>query len=263
MPELPEVESYRKYVERTSLDQEISGVSVRSDHQLLNTTKAALAKALKGSRLTGAIRHGKFLFVKMSKGGYLLLHFGLTGDVIYVGQHEDEPRFTTFLLKFKKGGMLAFTDSRQMGKIGLVDDVNKFLRHRGWGPDALQITKEEFIDRFANRRMNIKTALMNQKLVAGVGNEFSDEILYQAGLHPESRVDKLDKRKLEKVFRLMKKILEKAVSVDADRGRLTKYFFLDNRRAGLECPRCGSKTAFKTVGGRSAYFCPGCQELIA
>jgi formamidopyrimidine-DNA glycosylase len=263
MPELPEVESFRKYVEETSLKQEISGVSLRNEHQLLNTTKAALTRALKGSKLTGTIRHGKFLFIRISKGGYLLLHFGLTGDIRYVDQDAEEPRFTAFMLEFKKGGMIAFTDSRQMGKVGLVDDAAKFLRKKGWGPDALQITKEEFMDRFANRRTNIKTALMNQKLVAGVGNEYSDEILFQAGLHPESRVDKLDKKMLENVFRLMKKILEKAVSVDADRDRLGKYFFLDNRKAGLECPRCGGKTEFKTVGGRSAYFCPHCQQLVA
>jgi formamidopyrimidine-DNA glycosylase len=263
MPELPEVESFRRYVEETSLNQEISGVSFRNEHMLLNTSKAKLVKTLKGNKLAGTLRHGKYLFIRLAKGGHLLLHFGLTGDVAYVDEKDDEPRFTVLLLEFKKSGSFAFTDSRQMGKVGLVDDVNKFLRNKGWGPDALQVTKDEFIDRFESRRTNIKTALMNQKLVAGVGNEFSDEILFQCGLHPESRVDKLGRKGLENVYKQMVTILKKAVSVNADRDRLSQYFFPGNRKAGLECPRCGGKTEFKTVGGRSAYFCPSCQELVA
>lgn len=263
MPELPEVEAYRRYVEETSLKQEISGVRLRNEHQLADTSKRALVKALRGNKLTGTLRHGKFLFVKLAKGGYLLIHFGMTGDLQYVGDGGKEPKFTAFLLEFKKGGMLAFMDRRQIGRIGLVEDVNKFIRHKGYGPDALQINKDEFIERFENRRMNIKSALMNQKLVAGVGNEFSDEILYQVGLHPESRVDKLDKKILGNIYRQMQKVLKKAVDVNADRDRLQQFFFLDNRRAGLECPHCGGKTEFKTVGGRSAYFCPSCQKLVA
>ena len=262
MPELPEVESFKQYLENTSLRKEISGAVLRYDHMLLATGKAAIVKALKGSKLTGALRHGKFLFIKLSKGGYLLVHFGLTGDFRFVEKGGKEPRFSAMIIKFKNGSMLAFTDPRQMGKIGLVDDVNQFIRNKGYGPDALTISKEEFIERLEGRRTNIKTALMNQKLVAGVGNEYSDEILFQVGLHPESRVDKLSTKLLENIWKHMRKILEKAVSVDADRDLLSDYFFLDNRKAGLECPNCKGETEFKTVGGRSAYFCPKCQELV-
>lgn len=159
--------------------------------------------------------------------------------------------------------MLAFTDSRLLGKPGVVDDVEKFIQSKGYGPDAMNISKEEFIERLSGRRMNIKSALMNQKLLAGVGNEYCDEILFQVGLHPESRTDKLDKKILGDIYKQMKAVMKKAVNVNADRDRLRQYFFLDNRKAGLECPRCGGKTSFKKVGGRSAYFCESCQELVA
>lgn len=263
MPELPEVEAFKRYIEETSLNQEISGVTLYQDWMLVNTTKAKLVKSLKGSKLKSVIRHGKFLFVKISSGSHLLMHFGMTGDLEYVDQDGDEPKFTVLLLEFKKSGMLAFTDRRLIGRLGIVDDVNKFIRNKGYGPDAMEITKEEFLDRLSGRRMNIKSALMNQKLLAGVGNEYSDEILFQVGLHPESRADKLDKKMLANIYKQMKAVLTKAVNVNADRDRLSRYFFLDNRQAGLECPRCGGKTSFKKVGGRSAYFCESCQELVA
>jgi formamidopyrimidine-DNA glycosylase len=263
MPELPEVETFKQYLENTSLRKEISEAVLHREHVLLDTKKGALVKALEGNKLTGAIRHGKFLFIRLAKGGYLLIHFGLTGDFEFVEKEGQDPRFTLLLLKFRNGSKLAYTDPRQMGKIALVDDVNKFIRNRGYGPDALTISREDFIERLEGRRTNIKTALMNQKLLAGVGNEYSDEILFQVGLHPESRVDKLPRKLLENIWKEMRKILDKAVSVNADRDQLEEYFFLDNRKAGLECPNCKGKTESKTVGGRSAYFCPSCQELIA
>lgn len=263
MPELPEVENARKYLEDTSLKKEISEVSFRAEHMLLSTKKATLIKTLKGNRLTGAFRHGKFLFLRLAHEGYLLIHFGLTGDVQFVRKNEEEPRFTAMLISFRNGSRLAYTDRRRIGKVGLVADMNAFIRHKGYGPDALQINKEEFIERFKGRRTSIKAALMNQKLVAGVGNEYSDEILFQAGLHPESRVDKLPDKLLGNIWKLMRKILEKAVSVNADRELLTDYFFLENRKAGLDCPGCKGETVMKTVGGRSAYFCPSCQQLVA
>lgn len=263
MPELPEVESARRYLEDTSLKKEISRVELRYEHMLQDTSKAALTKALKGNKLTGVYRHGKFLFLKLAKEGYLLIHFGLTGDVVFVEKGEKEPRFTAMLISFKNGSSLAFTDRRRIGKIGLVADMNTFIRNKGYGPDAISISKDEFIDRFKGRRTNIKAALMNQKLVAGVGNEYSDEILFQVGLHPESRVDKLSDKLLENIWKKMRKMMDKAVSVNADRELLTEYFFLENRKAGLKCPGCKGETELKTVGGRSAYFCPSCQELIA
>lgn len=263
MPELPEVESFKKYLEETSLNQEISGVTLYKDKVLEGIIKAKLVNALKGSKLKKVFRHGKFLFVRISKGGHLLLHFGMTGDLEYVDEQGDVPRFTVLLLEFKKSGMLAFTDPRLIGRISLVDDVNKFIEMKGYGPDAMAISREEFLDRLSGRRMNIKSALMNQKLLAGVGNEYSDEILFQAGLHPESRTDKLERKQLVDIYRQMKTVLKKAVSVNADRDRLGRFFFLDNRRAELECPRCGGKTSFKKVGGRSSYFCESCQELVA
>lgn len=263
MPELPEVESFKQYLEDTSLRKEISGAVLHHDHMLQHTSKAALIKALKGNKLAGAIRHGKFLFVRLAKGGNLLVHFGLTGDFHFVEKSEKEPRFTSLLIKFKNGSALAYTDPRQMGMLGLVEDVDAFIEKRGYGPDALTVSKDEFLERFEGRRTNIKTALMNQKLIAGVGNEYSDEILFQVGLHPESRVDKLSKKLLENIYKKMRKILEKAVDANAERDLLSDYFFLDNRKAGLECPNCKGETEFKTVGGRSAYFCPDCQELVA
>jgi len=148
-----------------------------------------------------------------------------------------------------------------MGKIAHVNDVEEFIKKRKYGPDALKISKEEFMSRLKGRKIAIKTALMDQKILAGVGNEFSDEILLQSRIHPVSATNALTKKQLSTIYDKMMSTLQESVRNDADREKLTHYFFLDNRKAGLVCPRCKKKTAFQTIGGRSSYFCPSCQRL--
>ena len=143
MPELPEVEVYKRYIEETSLNQEISGAALYRESVLLNTSKAALIRKLKGSRLQRVMRHGKFLFVQLSKGGYLLMHFGLTGDLKYVDEGDEQPRFTVLFMEFKKGGGLAFLDMRLIGRLDIVEDANKYIANKGYGPDAMEISREE------------------------------------------------------------------------------------------------------------------------
>lgn len=261
MPELPEVESFGKYIRKTSLHKKIEVVKLTSPLVLQGITARKLTQALEGNMFEDTQRHGKFLFVELKKNGYLMLHFGLTGDLEYFRSDETPPRFAVLMLHFADGHTLAFTDSRKLGKITLVDDVEKFIEKRGYGKDALKISDDEFLKLFSKRKVAIKTALMNQKIIAGVGNEFSDEILFQCKIHPESVSNKLSEAQLRKIYKETVSILKEAVKHNAERSKLEHYFFLDNRKAGLKCPRCKGETEFKTIGGRSAYFCPSCQKL--
>jgi formamidopyrimidine-DNA glycosylase len=262
MPELPEVESFRKYVEDTSLHQRIVEARSSASGMLIGTTEKELREVLKGNSLEGTYRRGKFLFIKLKSGDSLMLHFGMTGDLLYYTPDKQKPRTYVLLLEFSSGKHLLFSDPRRLGKIAIVTDVDEFIRTRGYGEDALSISQKDFVTRVKKRKAAIKTVLMNQKVIAGVGNEFSDEILFQSHIHPESPANKVPEPKLVEVYEHIISILREAVKHNADREKLTHYFFLGNRRAGLKCPgNCKGLTEFKTIGGRSAYFCSSCQKL--
>ena len=260
MPELPEVESFRKFIDKTSLGKKIEIARLAAKNMLLQTKEKDLVRALEGNTMKETFRHGKFLFIKLATDQSLMLHFGLTGDVEYIKPGESAPEKFALQLHFADDSDFFFTDTRKMGKIALVDDAKAFIEKRGYGTDALKIKESDFIGKMRNRKAAIKTVLMDQKILAGVGNEFSDEILFQTKIHPASATAALPEKALSAIYKAMIAILKEAVKANAKRGKLGHYFFLDNRKAGLACPRCKGKTAFQTIGGRSSYFCPKCQK---
>jgi formamidopyrimidine-DNA glycosylase len=260
MPELPEVESFKKYIDKTSIGKQIELINLVAPKMLINTTEKKLKSTLVGNVFKGTFRHGKFLFIELKKGGNLLLHFGLTGDLAFIKPGEEPPQKFVLRFHFHDDSDLFFTDTRKMGKIALVDDIKSFIAERGYGKDALTITKQEFIESLKKKKIAIKTVLMDQKILAGVGNEFSDEILFQAKIHPATPTINLSAKQMQTIYTLMLSILKQSVKHNADREKLGQYFFLENRKAGLVCPNCNVKTAFQTIGGRSSYFCPSCQK---
>jgi formamidopyrimidine-DNA glycosylase len=261
MPELPEVESFRKYIADTSLHQKIENVRTAAQGMLIETTDADLKHILKNNSFEDTFRHGKFLFIRLRFQGSLMLHFGMTGDLLYYYPDKSSPKSYVLLFEFDNGHWLSFSDPRRLGKISLVEDVQAFIDKRGYGEDALQISWESFYKILKKKRTAIKVSLMDQKVVAGVGNEFSDELLFQTKVHPASITAMLPEKKLKEVYESMQNILKEAVSHDADRKKLKHYFFLGNRKAGLRCPRCKGETEWQTIGGRSSYFCSACQKL--
>lgn len=228
---------------------------------LWDTAAKDLIDTLTGNTFQSTFRHGKFLFIELKHSGYLMLHFGMTGDLLYYTSDKAHPKAYVLLMHFENGNSLLFSDSRMLGMIALVKDVDAFIKKRGYGPDALLVSQKEFTFLLEKRKVAIKTALMNQKIIAGVGNEFSDAILFQCKIHPSTPCHHLEEQQLHEVYHVMKKILKEAVSHNADRDELNHYFLLNQRKAGLRCVRCEGKTEFLTIGGRSSYFCPSCQML--
>lgn len=263
MPELPEVESFRKFVDEHALDQKIECIHLSTSKLLWKTTGKALKEALVGNKLVATQRHGKFLFVELNQRGFLLFHFGMTGDFHYGKASELNHPSYILSIQFTNNHVLLFSDSRMFGEIALIESVEDFIQTRGYGPDALQIGEKEFVSLMSQRKAAVKTVLMNQKMLAGVGNEFSDAILFQCRIHPLSQANSLKKEQVEEMHSVMKKILKEAVKVDADRSKLNHYFLLNQRKAGLRCVRCNGKTEWMEIGGRSSYFCPSCQKLYS
>jgi formamidopyrimidine-DNA glycosylase len=262
MPELPDVETFKRYLDATSLHQRISRVDVRNAYVLKGVSAHELARRLKGHSFESSRRHGKHLFVRADADLWLRLHFGMTGSLQYFKHEEQAPRHTRVLFVFANVYRLAFEDQRKFGEVGLLKDVDKFLKKRALGPDALAVTLSQFREIFRKHRGAVKTILLNQKLIAGIGNIYADEILFRARLHPATQASALKEKTVAKLFRAARDILKKAIEAKADMDRMPKSWLLPHRGKGGKCPRCGRELKSATIGGRTAWFCTQCQKRI-
>lgn len=261
MPELPDVEVFGQYFDATSLHQEIAEVEVHSRQVLEDVSAQELETALRGRTFESTRRHGKWLFVELDDGNWLVLHFGMTGFLKYFKDEGNEPAHSRLLIQFSNGYHLAYDSQRKLGEIDLIEDVEHFISEHDLGPDALGLKLDEFREILADRRGMIKSALMDQSLMAGIGNVYSDEILFQAGIHPRATVSQLDEGTLETLFRRMKQVLHTAIECRADPAQFPDSYITLHRHRDGKCPKCGGEIEQVKVSGRTAYSCPECQKL--
>ena len=272
MPELPEVETFKRYLDSTSLHQRITNVDVRDTYVLKRVSARELARRLKGRRFENSHRHGKHLFVRASDDPpsprlrraslWLRLHFGMTGSLEYLKQYQEVPKTARVIFRFADNCRLAFDDQRKFGEIELTEDVDEFLQTRGLGPDALKISFSRFKAIVGKHRGAIKAILLNQQLIAGIGNLYADEILFRARMHPATEATRLSGEDLKRLFRATHYVLGKAVALKTDFDHLPKSWLLTRSEKRGRCPRCGRVLASATIGGRTSWFCPHCQKRI-
>jgi len=171
-----------------------------------------------------------------------------------------EPAFHVFQILFEASPGAAFDDQRQFGQIGLLRDVDEFLKERELGPDALDLGLGEFRKIVGKHRGAVKSVLMNQRLISGIGNIYADEILFRARIHPATQIARLNDTALTKLFRATHYVLERAITARANTNQIPKSWLLPHRGKGRKCPRCGKRLESATIGGRTAWFCPHCQK---
>jgi len=267
MPELPEVENFRRFFDRAALGRRVVDVAISDDRVLHNISPARLRRTLRNHCFEKTRRHGKHLLARLDTGSWLTFHFGLTGGLGRFRSPDDDPRFDRIRFDFADGSHLAYTDQRLLGELDITEDPDRFLQERPLGRDALDpdLTLKAFRNIIAGRRGILKSLLMDQKRVAGIGNEYSDEILFQAGLHPEARAENLQPEQISTLYRTMRKVLKTAIDKGAGspdfHDRLPRKFLLRHRRKGAVCPACGTPIETRKVGGRTAYYCPACQPV--
>jgi formamidopyrimidine-DNA glycosylase len=262
MPELPEVAGFQTYLNSTALHKRIAGTTIEDNRILRGITPQQLGKRLKGAQFESTARHGKFLFLELDHGGWMVLHFAATGDVrYYKNSHEPSPN-TRFLVGFDNHYRLAYRSKRALGQISFTEEPATFIRERALGPDALddKLEADAFIETLTGRRGAIKPALMNQSIVAGVGSVYADEILFQAGIHPDTAINQLDPERLRELHRTMRRVLRLAVDRGGQVEKLPRGYLLPERREGGRCPRCGAGLQRSETAGHTSYFCSHCQE---
>ncbi len=275
MPELPEVETYRRFLDELALHDPIVAVRVLDAH-VLTVPETSLRAALVGHRFTSSRRIGKNLFLLLDEpaGAALTLHFGMTGDVAAYRDDHDRPRFVRVEFVLDGGLRIGFVDPRKFGRVGLTLDVAGFLEAKKIGPDALNDLTPEHLTLALSRRKNavVKSALLDQRLTAGLGNWIVDDVLFQARLHPARRCSELTAPEVARLHAAVGHVLRTAVAAEA-RYRHFPVDFLIHARAWEEAPAGASTTHCPHhpaeliqkhyVGGRATYWCARCQPAPA
>jgi formamidopyrimidine-DNA glycosylase len=248
MPELPEAERARLQIER-ALDREIVAVDDRDTYVCRPHAPGDIAAGLVGRRLTAAHRRGKFLWAETGDDGPELgLHLGMAGRIV-VDEPPAENAWDRFALEFADGGRLALRDKRRLGRAILAPDFSHV------GPDAAEVSRDAFRARVGRGTAPLKARLLDQGVIAGVGNLLADETLGRARLSPRKPAGELSVEELDRLRRELRAATRSAIRLGgAHTGGLIAH-----RERGGTCPRCGTPLERATVGGRTTYWCPVCQ----
>jgi len=266
MPELPDVEVFKRVLARRALRKTIGRVVVNDKRILGKLAAQTFIDRLHGAKLVAARRYGKHLFASLDRGGWLSLHFGMTGALHFLPKPDQEPPFTRVRLDFAGDGSLAYTNKRMIGRVGVIENVDDFIADEKLGPDALdpRLDLAAFKAAVLDGKRDVKAVLMDQEVLAGIGNIYSDEILFQARINPAARIDSLTSNQVKRLFVTMREVLGTAIACGAGSElfteRLPKGALLPERKKAGYCPRCRSPLKIFKVGGRTAYCCPRCQN---
>jgi len=260
MPELPEVEGFARYFAQHALHQRIARVDVR-DERVLAVRKEQLARALRGREFTSVRRHGKHLFADAGKQ-WVHFHFGMTGDLAHYRESRDEPRFARVVFDFANGAHLAFEDMRLFGVIDLTPSPEAYIEEHALGIDPIDpsFTLPRFREILAKRRGAVKSLLMSQDVIAGIGNLYADEALYQSSIHPRRAIDRLRDTEIRALHTSIRRILRDVIARRDKGGEWPHRYLAMHREEGDRCPRCGGTVARTVVFGRTTYFCKSHQR---
>ncbi len=229
---------------------------------LKDCSEQEFKKSLTGNKFESCSNYGKYLFLHTAHAPHLLMHFGMTGSPAYFKNEDQKPGYPRVIFHFESDFKLAFDCARMLGNLELIDTIETFIKEKDLGPDISSDNFDfnTFQKLMQNRRGMIKSSLMDQQLMAGIGNEQSDEILFQSGIHPKKKVQDLSESDLRTLFDKINTIVDTRVECLDHNQKMPEDSFLNHRNEGDECPVCGGTIEKITVGGRSGYFCPSCQK---
>lgn len=277
MPELPEVETVRRGLAHLVCGYRINEVQEFHARVRKNSSLSPIA-AVAGARITGVNRRGKFIWFELDRPEVLVTHLGMSGQFLIQQSDRPQARHVRALFKISKGSRkkeLVFNDQRTFGWLSveeLADGVPTSVAHIGLDPFDPGFDKPMTVRNYAQRNVKIKTALLGQQIMSGVGNIYADEALWRAKVHPEVRTSEMSLKKIELVIDsaievMGEAILQGGTSFDdlyIDVKGESGYFEQSLAAYGQTdrpCARCGTLIRRIIVGQRSSHFCPRCQRL--
>jgi len=273
VPELPEVETIRQGLAEVLPGLIIKDVEIKSPAPLKGMPGDQFAASLVGKRVSGAGRRGKYLLLSLEDGSNLVIHLRMTGRLVFCRGQQQTDRHTHLVFHFSNGSCLYFSDVRKFGTISLLPPgEHPVAGLRMLGPEPLSGDFNfPYLDRELEKRVIcVKALLLDQRVIAGLGNIYTDEILHRAGIRPERSARSLVRNERLALFRSIREVLEEAIccrgttmsdyrDATGTAGMFQEKLRVYGRR-GQPCPRCGAAVTRSRVAGRGTHFCPQCQE---
>jgi len=266
MPELPEIIVLSRQMKAELVGKRIVGIEVLQP-KCLNVPKETFVESLTGSKLLDVVPHGKWIMVKTDKG-WLLLSQGMGGEILLVTR-ETLPENYRLILDFDDAACLAI-NFWWFGYAHFVTDLADHQMTNQLGPNVLELTLDQFQELLRGRRGSIKSFLLNQRRVAGIGNVYIQDPLFKAGIHPLRPINTLSENEVAALWQALRETLQESIDHDGSgwdtnlygkKGRWDQSFFLVAYREGKPCPKCGKTVVKIKTGSTSSYICPACQPL--
>jgi formamidopyrimidine-DNA glycosylase len=276
MPELPEVETIRRGLEREAVGKRIKSVEVHGTRTVRRQPKKQLITRLEGTKIKSAKRAGKFLVLELDSGDLLVIHLRMSGQLLKQQPKDPVIKHTHVVITFTQGGQIRFVDPRPFGEVfvtkpdALTSEIPE-LADLGMDPVDEPISWVRFGQLLLARTTKLKQLLMDQSFVAGIGNIYSDEILWEAGLRHDRTPQTLSSMEVRRLYRAVVEVLHEAVKHRGSTLSDEQYVDLYGRpgeyqqlhqvydREGEPCRRCRGVIVREKVSGRSSYYCPSCQ----
>jgi formamidopyrimidine-DNA glycosylase len=279
--ELPEVEVMRRDLEKDVVGRKIAAAEVRPSKNAMRIIRRhgrrkEFADRLIGRKVLKSDRRGKYVLLSLDNGDVLVVHFAMSGQFVRGNKRVPLPPHTHVVITFQQGGDLRFVDPRTFGEMFVTtgDDLGKVkeLQHIAIDPLDHVFTWQSFGGQMAQRESKLKQLLMDQKFISGLGNIYSDEVLFAAGLRHDRLSDTLSSQEVRRLYRSLQEVLQEAIRYRGTTLEDEAYLDLFGKpgefqnelkvygRQGLPCRRCRTPIETVKVSGRNAYFCPQCQS---
>ncbi|KXS49479.1 MAG: formamidopyrimidine-DNA glycosylase [Halanaerobium sp. 4-GBenrich] len=276
MPELPEVETVVKGLRPLIKDRRVTAVEIREKNMIAypENNIDEFKESLIGSKIEAINRRGKYIIIELNNEKNMVIHLRMTGKLLVKEVEEFRDKHTHVIFSLNDGQEIRFNNIRKFGRVYLIDKNHPEqaggLSDLGPEPLSEDLTLTDFKKLFKNRRALMKSLLLNQHFVAGIGNIYADEILFLSGVRPDRTADTLTEDEKEKIYHNMRHILKKGiiyggtsfsdyVNAFGEKGSFQEELKV-HQREGEECYSCGTKINKIKVSGRSTYFCPKCQK---
>lgn len=274
MPELPEVETIKRVIEPQIQGLIIEKVIVKRPEVIANPAAEEFCRLLTGQTISHMTRRGKFLIIQLNSNDRIILHLRMTGCLLFTPADYPEEKHTHIIFSLNKGKELRFSDTRRFGRFWLLKegeaDTYSGIEKLGIEPLDRELTAGYLNAHLGKRKKNVKECLLDQSIIAGIGNIYSDEILFTAGIYPACPAKNLKMKEWERLAATIPECISYFIEVN----KITPEDYLETKgqyyrntpflqvygRDGKPCPKCGEALRRIVIGGRSSVYCPVCQK---
>lgn len=275
MPEMPEVEIIRRYLDKMAAGKRIMDLDIRLPRMIKWPDTEGFRALVTGRTIKAMNRRGKYLLMELDNGNEVVFHLRMTGRLVYEPTGETSDSHARVIFHLQDGASLVYGDTRTLGTIhGIKPEERAMLKGLAeMGPEPLsaEFTPDYFYETASKRKVAIKSFLLNQKYIGGIGNIYADEALFLAGIYPLRPANTLTKEECKRLWEGVNKVIAAGIedggttfrdyqNGEGGQGSHQEHLYVYSRK-GEPCRSCGSPIERITVGGRGTHFCPHCQEV--